>query len=1146
MALCQCLEKFWDERRENEDLAFVQRGFTVKETEEVTCRQVYDWIQALRDALAVQDGDWEAVGINLTPFSIEETASMLLVAQQKRWIYVPIDVELPVARQLESLGNAGIRSLVTSVNSPLANVCMKRIKRVEVKTMELKASPFRPVQVITFIDGGESELERTCLRLEAVKKREELVAPLYVLFTSGTTEKPRGALGTRIGAWTRLNWMWKTYPFAVDTKGLTSERVVRATKLSFVDSVWEILGAFLKKVPLVHVQLPKNESDSDSYWMKSVVLEDSARFLDIVHREKVTRFTAVPSVLELLLLQTTATGRQSAFSGLRYVLSSGEMLPIYVVQEFTTDLPHVTFLNLYGSTEVSGDVTCMEVKEPLSSAQIVEWEHTGIPISNLDQHGVVGAETSLLLLSDAAPKVIWPRKDVNQAEKEVIRGVLYVSGPLVTLGYVANDRKDMFKTSDELGSDQNAMQFRMWLCTGDICTVVHGCLYFCGRKDNAVKIRGQLVYLEAVERAVAAALKETVEDQQLNSSQVLAFTETKGAFQQQCIVVCIISGDVSPSVTRYSNTRMLNAWIAEHYGTSHIPHEMLRVDTTVVPRFINGKIDRRGLKQFLIDYDANTSVSLKCSSIDGEASSSTEKLVAQLLKKILDLPLSCSIHSQTFNEVGGNSLLVTLFLHELRQVFGTLPLTNQELLGMTIEEVILVLESLPKRHSREDPTKVPTELPNVVFEGNNELKRRRKTHLAPPVSVKQGSLAFLSRYNQSSDVNGFHLPTCYTSPTSSGSSFSLGLRSVWNVDLDKCIDASPLVVQRRDHEGRVCSTWAVVGSHSAQLVCIDVQTGREVWRVTLDDRIEACAALSVKHQLVYVGTYAGTFFALNLQSGEVSWRFQAQGTIKTSALVLDTHGLVVVGAYDNKLYGLDVATGHKQWTVDLQGSIFSTPLYCAWSKQLLAASTNGNVVAFVSASNGVEFTGIQEQWRLQLPAPVFAGLNADPLSNILLVGCADGNLYGVKLSSGEIQWQIPTEKPIFSSPCVYGTGSVVFGSHDGKLRKVDTCTGELQWATNLNGAVFASPTVVRLVAEPLNGGDSKLVCCVTTTSGWLCFCDEKTGVIVYQTGDSSGKTMDSIKNNGNLGPLFGSPVLIDNWCLLGTRTNHFYGLKLTS
>ncbi|EGZ11985.1 hypothetical protein PHYSODRAFT_517184 [Phytophthora sojae] len=360
----------------------------------------------------------------------------------------------------------------------------------------------------------------------------------------------------------------------------------------------------------------------------------------------------------------------------------------------------------------------------------------------------------------------------------------------------------------------------------------------------------------------------------------------------------------------------------------------------------------------------------------------------------------------------------------------------------------------------------------------------------------------------------------------------------WRVDLEKCIDASPLVIQRHDVNGAVSSTWAIVGSHSSQLVCVDVQdNGREIWRVTLDDRIEASAALSVKHGLVYVGTYAGRLYALELQSGDTRWTFRAKETIKSSALVIDYRKLVVFGAYDGNLYGLDAATGHKQWAIDLQGSIFSTPLYCGWSEQLFAATTRGNIEAFQFISS----TGddVEEQWKLQLPAPVFAGLNADPESKILVAGCADGGLYGVSMNSGNIKWRLPTEKPIFSSPCVYRTGSAVVGSHDGMLRKVNSHSGKLVWSTNLHGAVFASPTVFRLndtTGEPL-------VCCVTTTAGHLYFCDESTGYIIYQTCDPSGKASTE-PDNSEIGPLFGSPVLIDNWCLLGTRTNFFYGFEL--
>uniref|UniRef100_A0AAV1UM66 Carrier domain-containing protein n=1 Tax=Peronospora matthiolae TaxID=2874970 RepID=A0AAV1UM66_9STRA len=1220
----ECLSTMRKEWMQSNDVALVQSFPRPEEgvgTEtgagRVSYAQLYRWHQELLGVLKSKEKEESqertvVVGINLTPFSMEETAMMLLVAEQRRWIYVALDVQLPVARQLALLQSSGAQCLVTTVDSPLATYLVEnRGEAIHMESVDDERSAFLPVQVVTLLSTYFSTgLEEAACDTDCRQRYDQSIdAPMYILFTSGTTGKAKRVLGSRRGAWTRLVWMWNMYPFATSKDGRSSGRVLRATRLSFVDSVWEILGAFLQRVPLVHVQLPRHRGESMRHCsMTSVVLDDSTRFLKVIQRENVTRFTAVPSVLDVLLQQTTEIERKSCLAGLRYVLSSGESLPFQVLRRLTASLPSVTILNLYGSTELSGDVTCMELKAPLSSAKIAEWQRHDVPIATLTERGVVGGhETFLVLLPEdhendtmysrnGSATLIWPRHHTyemvttTRTNRQPITGILFVSGPLLVEKYVGDSQKDMFVDSALLfGNRVESEQARderprRWFCTGDICSLIQGRLYFDGRKDSGVKIRGQRVYMEAVERGVALALQETTGGKKYGGSgPVIAFTVSKrvSGLLITCIVAFIISDDIgSTGIAQYAETKAVNAWIAEHYGTAHVPHKLFIVPAKVVPRFAHGKVDRKSLKKFYKDVIEDRDLSMPASRIHRTVTSPTQTLVARLMNEILGVFLSGGDviddnRTRTFAELGGNSLLATLFMHELRQELGALPLTARKLLDLTMDEIESAC--FVKSLSEDTGVKHPVQTTRHIFDltgerapSTAESVKRLKTTPNDCSGVNPGSecssdmqqsrLSCISRYNRSStSANGFHLPMCFTIPVSSAEEITSGapssclpwkLRRVWQVDLNKCIDASPLVVQHRDRKGSICATWAIVGSHSGQLVCVDVlAAGQEVWRVTLDDRIEACAAVSIKHQLVYIGTHAGSFFALCLQSGVTRWRFDCEGTIKASAVVMDERQLVVCGAYNSKLYGLDAVTGQRQWVVDLDSSIFSTPLYCASPEQLFAATTSGNVVALRVSHDRVEM-----QWKLQLPAPVFAGLNADCVFEMLIVGCADGQLYGVSMSTGDIQWQVMTGNPIFSSPCVYQPGSIVFGSHDGMLRKVHCNNGKLAWTTDLHSAVFASPTVIQLqlASTATSQNDSKdtgrLICCVTTTAGCMYFCDALTGSILYETCESTGNPrIDTPTGQSSaevLGPLFSSPVVVDNWCLLGTRTNKVYGFEL--
>lgn len=444
---------------------------------------------------------------------------------------------------------------------------------------------------------------------------------------------------------------------------------------------------------------------------------------------------------------------------------------------------------------------------------------------------------------------------------------------------------------------------------------------------------------------------------------------------------------------------------------------------------------------------------------------------------------------------------------------------------------------LSKRSSQAQPPghKSSHQLPVTLNEADSKAlpieppSKRQSRETTQARSEPHSRLWSIGRFNQTTLSTAAYVPTCDVANTRSQ---SLSLAFAWKVDLGKCIDASPLVIQRET--GRSISAWAIVGSHSARIACIDVNSGVTIWHRELDDRIEACAALSVKNEFIYVGTYSGALYALSVMNGNMQWCFGAGGLIKSTALVIDCYQLVVCGAYNHVLYGLDSLTGAERWSHDMRGSVFSTPIFVTGStNHIFSASTSGYVCSLAVAESKL----VNTIWESQLPAPVFASLNVDVSTQLLLVGCADGNIYGLDLLLGTIQWKTPTQKPIFSSPCVYQSGNMIVGSHDGFLRKIDTASGQLVWSADLSSPIFASPAVVRIEKQ------DRLACCVATVSGDIFFLDERTGAVTLKVNSNEGTFKEPMP--GNLGEIFASPVIIDQYCLVATRSNYLYAFHLT-
>jgi amino acid adenylation domain-containing protein len=371
------------------------------------------------------------VGISLER-SIDTVVAVLGVLKAGG-AFVPLDPGYPLARLTFMVQDCGARFIITH------------------ERLLDRLPPNAPVLCL--------DTERDILAQERKENVPCVTGPddaAYVIYTSGTTGRPKGVVGLHRGAINRFDWMWQSYPFASD------EVCCLKTNLSFVDSVAEIFVPLLKGVPTVVV--------SDD------AVRDPHLLVDTLGAHSVTRLVLVPSLLRDLLALGNVLERRLA--KLRICVSSGEALPLKLANRFRERLPHATLLNLYGSTEVSADVTCYDTRWLPPNAASVP---LGTPIAN----------TQVYIL-DGALRPVPPN----------MPGELFVGGDGLARGYL--NRADLTAERfipNPFAPDPTDRLYR----TGDRARcLADGNIEFLGRVDHQVKIRGFRVELGEVETILAA------------------------------------------------------------------------------------------------------------------------------------------------------------------------------------------------------------------------------------------------------------------------------------------------------------------------------------------------------------------------------------------------------------------------------------------------------------------------------------------------------------------------------------------------------------------------------------------------------------------------------------------------------------------
>lgn len=284
--------------------------------------------------------------------------------------------------------------------------------------------------------------------------------PAYLMFTSGSTGEPKGAVIPQMGVLGLMGW-------GRSLLGPTDEpRFTAINPLHFDNSVFDFYCGLMNGASLVPIETQQLTNPQD--WSR------------VVTERKATVFFAVPTLF--LLLDKIGGLSPASLPSVRHFLFGGEGFPIEHLRAFHNRfLGHANLTNVYGPTETSCICSSLPVDEDALTKAGDGFVSLGRMHENFS-HAVLDPEGKSVPVG--APGELW------------------IGGPCVGLGYYRQPEETQRRfQQDPRQSAYRAVFYR----TGDLVReAADGNLWFVGRADNQVKIAGHRIELEEIDFAVQA------------------------------------------------------------------------------------------------------------------------------------------------------------------------------------------------------------------------------------------------------------------------------------------------------------------------------------------------------------------------------------------------------------------------------------------------------------------------------------------------------------------------------------------------------------------------------------------------------------------------------------------------------------------
>ncbi|KAE9970168.1 Nonribosomal Peptide Synthase (NRPS) [Venturia inaequalis] len=520
-------------------------------------------------------------------------AAVAMVAVMKAGgVFVPLDPASPEGRLRDLINQTGLRLLL----------CSESLTGLSLKLAS---------ETITVNDSTLSQLPFVSgLACEDITPRNAC----YVIFTSGTTSKPKACVIEHGTCCTVARQLAAAY-------GMTSStRMLQLSSYTFDGCILEILVTLTKGGC---VCVPSQEEKMNDITGAINRLQADVAFM-------------TPTFARLIT--------PSSVPGLKTLILGGEK---FMHDDFSRWWGDRRLFEAYGPTECCVICIVQEVKDPAASPS-----HIGMPI--------IG---SYALLDDQMQQVRYG---------EI--GELYIGGPHLARGYFG----DAAKTNSAFVATPNSLknhksQYSRWYKTGDLIRwdVKASVFEYIGRKDTQVKLNGQRVELEEIETCLRSAMDEAAD-----VSVVVAEPTNQKSFlaafvcqRDNSLTVPLEDHGASGFASNCFNLSVIAAMLdslGRRLPEYMVPKVYIPLDS--MPLMTSGKLNRKLLQSY-----ASGLSSAERAKFSGQQAAyahpvgDKEMLLQDVWTKILNIKPEAISRNDSFIRLGGDSILAMKLVAMARQ-----------------------------------------------------------------------------------------------------------------------------------------------------------------------------------------------------------------------------------------------------------------------------------------------------------------------------------------------------------------------------------------------------------------------------------------------------------------------------------------------